>query len=385
MEVKPGYTQTEVGVIPEEWELLPFNALGTVIDGDRGVNYPGDQEFSESGHCVFLNAGNVTKDGFRFDECAFITREKDRKLSKGKPKRQDIVLTTRGTVGNFAYFDLSIPFDNLRINSGMVILRSDPSAIAPEFLYTLLQSHLVGVQIERLSFGSAQPQLTVKGISKLGIIVPSMAEQNVIAEVFSDVDALLGALDQLIAKKRELKQAAMQQLLTGQTRLPGFDGEWEVKRLGEVAHIKTGSRNNEDKVEDGQYPFFVRSEVVERINSYSQDCEAILVPGEGKIGSIFHYIHGRFDVHQRVYAITQFRPDISAKFVHLYMAKNFGAWAMQNTVKATVRFTSPPDIQEFPDDIAANAGRADRHRRGADRHGCGVSCFGAAAGENFAP
>ena len=106
--------------------------------------------------------------------------------------------------------------------------------------------------------------------------------------------------------------------------------------LGDVANIKTGSSNNEDKVEDGQYPFFVRSEVVERINTYSHDCEAILVPGEGRIGSIFHYICGRFDVHQRVYAITQFKADISAKFVHLYMSKNFGAWAMQNTVKATV-------------------------------------------------
>jgi len=120
-----------------------------------------------------------------------------------------------------------------------------------------------------------------------------------------------------------------------------------VKRLGEIAHIKTGSRNNEDKSEDGEYPFFVRSEVVERINSYSHDCEAILVPGEGRIGDIFHYINGRFDVHQRVYAITQFKPTVSAKFVHLYMAMNFGAWAMQNTVKATVNSLRLPTFQTF--------------------------------------
>jgi type I restriction enzyme S subunit len=163
----------------------------------------------------------------------------------------------------------------------------------------------------------------------------------------SDVDALLGALDQLIAKKRDLKQAAMQQLLTGQTRLPGFHGEWEVKRLGDVTHIKTGSRNNQDKVEDGHYPFFVRSESVERINSHSHDCEAILVPGEGRIGDIFHYIRGRFDVHQRVYAITQFSPNISGKFVYFYLAKNFGAYAMQNTVKATVDSLRLPTFQNF--------------------------------------
>jgi type I restriction enzyme S subunit len=161
------------------------------------------------------------------------------------------------------------------------------------------------------------------------------------------VDALLAALDRLIAKQRDLKQAAMQQLLTGQTRLPGFTGKWETKRLGDVANIKTGSRNNEDKVEDGLYPFFVRSEFVERINSYSHDCEAILVPGEGRIGSIFHYIQGKFDVHQRVYAITQFKAENSGKFIHYYLSKNFGAWAMQNTVKATVDSLRLPTFQTF--------------------------------------
>ena len=168
-----------------------------------------------------------------------------------------------------------------------------------------------------------------------------------IATALSDVDALLGGLDRLIAKKRDLKQAAMQQLLTGQTRLPGFSGEWAVKRLGKVAYIKTGSRNNEDKIEDGEYPFFVRSERVERINSYSHECEAILVPGEGRIGDIFHYINGRFDVHQRVYSITQFKPDVSAKFIYFYMSMHFGAWAMQNTVKATVDSLRLPTFKTF--------------------------------------
>ena len=177
--------------------------------------------------------------------------------------------------------------------------------------------------------------------------LPPPDEQRDIAEALSDVDGLLGALEAVIAKKRAMKQAAMQQLLTGKTRLPDFRGEWETKRLGDVAHIKTGSRNNEDKVEGGQFPFYVRSENVEKINTYSHDSEAILVPGEGRIGNIFHYINGRFDVHQRVYAITQFTEDISARFVHAYMTMHFGAWAMQNTVKATVDSLRLPTFQLF--------------------------------------
>jgi type I restriction enzyme, S subunit len=249
MEVKPGYKETEVGVLPEEWAFLPFNDLGSVIDGDRGVNYPSTRDFSDNGYCLFLNAGNVTKNGFRFEECMFITREKDQKLSKGKLKRQDIVLTTRGTVGNFAYFDASVPFHNLRINSGMVILRSESSAITPPFLYALLQSHSVRMQIERLSFGSAQPQLTVKGINKLGIILPPTPEQDAIAQTLADVNGLLGGLELLIAKQHDLKQAVMQQLLTGQTRVKGFGptkafkrfdygfipDDWSVRPFGKVS------------------------------------------------------------------------------------------------------------------------------------------------------
>ena len=213
--------------------------------------------------------------------------------------------------------------------------------------YRFIHYRLLHTKFGDLVSTTALPSLSGAVLSKISFPLPSLPEQRAIAAALSDVDALLAKIDQLIAKKRDLKQAAMQQLLTGETRLPGFSGTWQVKRLDELANIKTGSRNNEDKVEGGDYPFFVRSENVERINSYSHDCEAILVPGEGRIGDIFHYINGRFDVHQRVYAITQFRPGVSAKYVHLYMAMNFGAWAMQNTVKATVDSLRLPTFQTF--------------------------------------
>lgn len=239
-------------MIPVEWAVTDFDTLVSVIDGDRGVHYPNGDDFRPSGYCLFLNAGNVTKDGFRFLECAFITREKDAQLNKGKLKRNDLVLTTRGTVGNVAYFDAAVPFENIRINSGMVILRNESSSLDTTFLYGLLQSHLVQMQIERLSFGSAQPQLTVKGISKFGIVVPPLPEQRAIAEVLGEVDALLGALTQLIAKKRGLKQATMQQLLTGRTRLPSFNGEWEVRRLGSFARFCAGEYLPQSSYKDGE-------------------------------------------------------------------------------------------------------------------------------------
>jgi type I restriction enzyme S subunit len=203
------------------------------------------------------------------------------------------------------------------------------------------------VDILTTATGSTFPSIDGRSIRKIAIPRPTEPEQRAIAKTLSDVDGLIGSLDKLIAKKRAIKQAAMQQLLTGKTRLPGFKGEWTTRRLGDVALIKTGKKNNEDKVEDGSYPFFVRSQSVERINTYSYDGEAILVPGEGGIGSIYHYIVGKFDYHQRVYKISDFAGGTNGKFVFYYMTYNFNKQATRNSVKATVDSLRLPTFQGY--------------------------------------
>src|SRR5690606_13166922 len=102
-------------------------------------------------------------------------------------------------------------------------------------------------------------------------------EQEAIATALSDCDAWIDSIEQVLDKKRLIKQGAMQELLTPKD-------DWEVKKLGEMTNVYTGKKNNQDKVENGLFPFFVRSQKVERINSYSFDGEAILVPGEGNLG-----------------------------------------------------------------------------------------------------
>jgi len=133
-----------------------------------------------------------------------------------------------------------------------------------------------------------------------------------------------------------------------QSEVGEIPADWSIATLGLIARIKTGRRNNQDKVDDGAYPFFVRSATVERINAFSYECEAILVPGEGGIGSIFHYINGRFEVHQRVYAIRDFAPSVLGKFVYFYMAEHFGRHALRNSVKATVDSLRLPTFKNFP-------------------------------------
>ena len=215
-------------------------------------------------------------------------------------------------------------------------------SVSFRYIYRVLKY----LNLNKLVFGSGQPLITGTQLKEIVIDIPSLSEQKAIAEALSDTDNLIQSVEKLIDKKKKIKQGAMQQLLIGKKRLPGFSGEWEVKRLGEVADIRTGKRNNQDKVSDGLYPFFVRSQDVERINTYSYDGEAVLVPGEGGIGNIFHYINGKFEVHQRVYKISDFL-NVSGKYVYYYMKQSFGAHAMKNTVKATVDSLRLPTFQEF--------------------------------------
>ncbi|MEH6386723.1 MULTISPECIES: restriction endonuclease subunit S [Pseudomonas] len=168
-----------------------------ILDGDRGKNYPNRKEFTTTGYCLFLNTGNVTKDGFKFDDMDFVSKERDEALRKGKLKREDLVLTTRGTVGNVAYYSRRVPFDHVRINSGMVIIRPDQDRLSPKFLYLFLRSKVFENQVESLRTGSAQPQLPIRDLKKVTISLPELGQQEHIAHI-------LGTLDDKIELNRQM-------------------------------------------------------------------------------------------------------------------------------------------------------------------------------------
>ena len=182
------------------------NAPLQIIDGDRGENYPKKEEFSNSGYCLFLSTANVTKSGFDFKQCNFISKEKDNALRKGKLVRGDVVLTTRGTIGNSAYNSDQISFDNIRINSGMVIFRVNQEKLLPYYLYLFLNSKDFLSQSESLQSGAAQPQLPIKDIRKLEINIPDLETQKKIASTLSHYDNLIQTNQQRIALLEEAAQ-----------------------------------------------------------------------------------------------------------------------------------------------------------------------------------
>ena len=165
--------------------------LAEIIDGDRGKNYPKQDEFYPQGYCLFLNTGNVTKEGLTFKENQFITKEKDEALRKGKLKRGDIVYTTRGTVGNAGYYNSNVPYENVRINSGMVILRANGEIVDARFLYQILKSEYYRPYFKQYCTGSAQPQLPIKNFSQIYLNVPDIKTQHRIADILSAYDDLI--------------------------------------------------------------------------------------------------------------------------------------------------------------------------------------------------
>lgn len=165
--------------------------LAEIIDGDRGKNYPKQDEFYPQGYCLFLNTGNVTKEGLIFEENQFITKEKDEALRKGKLKRGDIVYTTRGTVGNAGYYNSNVPYENVRINSGMVILRANGEIVDARFLYQILKSEYYRPYFKQYCTGSAQPQLPIKNFSQIYLNVPDIKTQRHIADILSAYDDLI--------------------------------------------------------------------------------------------------------------------------------------------------------------------------------------------------
>ena len=181
-----------------------------IIDGDRGKNYPRAEDILDSGYCLFLNAKNVTQKGFDFESCNFITREKDDALRKGKLSRGDVVLTTRGTVGNLAYYSEDIPYENIRINSGMVILRMNRNILNEIYFIELFKMKLSDIK-EKNASGSAQPQLPISTMNKIILMIPPLELQNQFASFVQEIDKSRSRIQKSLEASQELFDSLMQE------------------------------------------------------------------------------------------------------------------------------------------------------------------------------
>ena len=193
-----------------QFPVQPMTDICDIIDGDRGKNYPKSEEILDDGYCLFLNAKNVTQKGFDFENCNFITREKDDALRNGKLSRGDVVLTTRGTVGNLAYYSKNVPYENIRINSGMVILRMNRSILNEIYFIELFKMKLSDIK-EKIASGSAQPQLPISTMNKIILMIPPLELQNQFASFVKEIDKSRSRIQKSLEASQELFDSLMQE------------------------------------------------------------------------------------------------------------------------------------------------------------------------------
>ncbi|MDM0921208.1 restriction endonuclease subunit S [Clostridium perfringens] len=243
-EAREGYKMTELGEIPNEWQIKNLEDISYLIDGDRSSRYPGEKDIVEHG-ILFLSTQNIIDSKIVYKNCKFITEEKFDELSKGKLQKNDLIITLRGSIGNVAKFNGDI-YETGFINAQIMIIRSND--INPTYLSKYLISVKSQKQITSISSGSAQPQLTKSELKKLKVIVPSEYEQKKIVEILSTVDEQIENTEKLIQKNQELKKGLMQQLLTKgightefkKTELGEIPDEWEIIKLKECFEVFGG-------------------------------------------------------------------------------------------------------------------------------------------------
>ena len=246
--------KTEAGIIPEEWES---RRLADLLDKSRHIRYgivqPG--KFDSSG-CLMLRSQDSSKGWAGPDNMHRVNRALENQYKNARLHHDDLVITVVGAgIGQV----VSVPawLDGAILSRSTARIAVDQEKAVSSFVSALLESPVGKRQILDCQKEGAQPVVSCLDLAKFVVPVPPLPEQRAIAATLSDIDALLAALDRLIAKKRDLKQAAMQQLLSCQTRLQGFDGEWEVKSVAEIASVSKGTQlhSNEANV-DGQFPHF---------------------------------------------------------------------------------------------------------------------------------
>ena len=232
MELMPGYKQTEVGVIPEDWSTARLSALverGSPIT--YGVVKPGSNDLDG---VLFIRGGDIFAGKIEQRQLRKIPKAVSEKYKRTLLEGGEILVSLVGYPGEAAIVPPYLRGANIARQVALVRL-SNQLQIFPDYICKFLQSDLGKRQLLKEAIGSAQQVINLRDIQKVAAVIPpTTSEQRAIAEALSDADVLIESLDQLIGKKRQIKQGAMQELLTGKRRLPGFGREWSTITMRDV-------------------------------------------------------------------------------------------------------------------------------------------------------
>jgi type I restriction enzyme S subunit len=227
-----------MGVTPNEWRITSIGDLQPfVTSGSRGW-----AEFYSEHGSLFVRITNMSRDSIYLDlrEPKFVNLPAvSSEGTRTQLQEHDVLISITADIGIISYVDSRVPLPAY-INQHIALVRFDQSKTCGKFVAYFLSAQRAQKLFRASTDTGAKAGMSLPGVQKIEIRLPSLPEQRAISEALSDVDALLDGLERLMAKKRDLKQAAMQQLLTGRSRLAAFDQPWETKALGTLCSMKSG-------------------------------------------------------------------------------------------------------------------------------------------------
>lgn len=314
------------------WKQYKISEVGNIVTGSTpktsiSENYGGD----------FLFVSPADIQGNRYIDKTITTLTK-KGFDQGRKIREkaSLFVSIGSTIGKVAQTHQELT-TNQQINAVEPYNNFDD-----DFIFTSLEN--VAANIKAIASNQAVPIVNKTTFGNVEIRVPSeLVEQQKIGSLFAELDTLIQSAEKELEGYRELKQGMLQKMFPkkGETipeiRFPKFDGSWELCKISELCSVATGKSNTQDKVEDGKYPFYVRSPIVERSTKYLYDEEAVITVGDGVgTGKVFHYVNGKYDLHQRCYRMYGFSDKLNAHYFYYVFSKLFYKRVKSMTAKTSV-------------------------------------------------
>ena len=212
------------------------------------------------------------------------------------------------------------------------------------FFNYLYNTNYVKKQIRARAMGTTSvAAIYPRSLKSVDIVIPNMEEQIKLSNLFMNLDSTITLQQRKLNSLQKLKKGLFQKMFPKngenipEIRFPEFSDAWKQRKVKELCSISTGKSNTQDKIDDGEYPFYVRSPIVEHSNKYLFDEEAVLTVGDGVgTGKVFHYVNGKYDLHQRCYRMFAFKEDLRAKYFYYIFSKLFYKRVMAMTAKTSV-------------------------------------------------
>ena len=331
-------------MVPNGWVSTSFNHH---IDCLTGYAFKSSDYSDSSNSIKLLRGDNIEPGRLRWRDAKFWSVDRLDGLSQYYLEEGDFVIALDRTwVSN----GLKVAEVNALDMPCLLVQRVIRIRAKNTLEQSLLKQYFSGNQFEQyvksVQTATAVPHISPNDIKDFPVLLPPLSEQQKIAQILSTWDQAIAVTESLLENSQQQKKALMQQLLTGKKRLLDengvrFGGEWQEVLLGNIAKITTGSSNRQDSNLNGQYTFFDRSEDIRTSNIYLFDCEAVIVAGEGQ-DFVPKYFIGKFDLHQRTYAIMDFI-DHDGKFLFYlihYSRYYFLSQAVGSTVKSLSAYVS---------------------------------------------